>query len=146
MSYLCKRTTNFFDNKSHVRRHDSDYTGAQAPESRNDSTAGTQHGECGNTGTPILVPIGLFASLIANNIEDETNFLLDCPAYSQVRNIFFSKIESKLPLLRLLPHETLISHLMNSTDYFVNTQLISFISACFEMRDNLVTMITTSKS
>ena len=81
-----------------------------------------------------------------NNIEDETHFLLDCSAYSRVRDIFFSKIESKLPLLRLLPRETLISHLMNSTDYFVNTQLISFISTCFELRDNLVTMITTSDS
>ena len=68
------------------------------------------------------------------------------PAYSQVRGIFFSKIESKLPLLRLLPRETLLSHLMNSTDYFVNIKLISFISACFELRDNLVTMITTSNS
>ena len=81
-----------------------------------------------------------------NKIEDETHFLLDCPAYSQVRGIFFSKIESKLPLLRLLPRETLLSHLMNSTDYFVNIKLISFISACFELRDNLVTMITTSNS
>ena len=43
-----------------------------------------------------------------NNIEDETHFLLDSPAYSQVREIFFSKIESKLPLLRLLPRETLL--------------------------------------
>ena len=81
-----------------------------------------------------------------NKIEDETHFLLDCPAYSQVRGIFFSKIESKLPLLRLLPRETLLSHLMNSTDYFVSIKLISFISACFELRDNLVTMITTSNS
>ena len=81
-----------------------------------------------------------------NKIEDETHFLLDCPAYSQVRGIFFSKIEFKLPLLRLLPRETLLSHLMNSTDYFVNIKLISFISACFELRDNLVTMITTSNS
>ena len=81
-----------------------------------------------------------------NKIEDETHFLLDCPAYSQVRGIFFSKIESKLPLLRLLPRETLLSHLMNSTGYFVNIKLISFISTCFELRDNLVTMITTSNS
>ena len=85
----------------------------------------------------------LFHFCNCNNIEDETHFLLDCSAYSQVRDIIFSKIESKLPLLRLLPRETLLSHLMNSTDYFINTQLISFISARFELRDNLVTMITT---
>ena len=84
--------------------------------------------------------------LNCNNIEDETHFLLDCQAYSQVREILFSKIESRLPLLRLLPRETLLSHLMNSANYFVNTQLISFTSAYFELRDNLVTMITTSNS
>ena len=39
-----------------------------------------------------------------NRIEDETHFLQDCPSYSS--------------FLRLLPHETLFSHLMNSTDYF----------------------------
>ena len=74
----------------------------------------------------------------SNKIEDETHFLLDCPRYSSIRDMFFSKIESKIPFLRLLSHETLISHLMNSTDYYINIQLISFISSCFELRDKLV--------
>ena len=74
----------------------------------------------------------------SNKIEDETHFLLDCPRYSLIRDMFFSKIESKIPFLRLLSHETLISHLMNSTDYYINIQLISFISSCFELRDKLV--------
>ena len=30
---------------------------------------------------------------------------------------------------------------MNSTDYFINIQLISFISFCFELRDKLVSEI-----
>ena len=47
-----------------------------------------------------------------NKIEDETHFLLDCPSYSSIRDRFFSKIESKIPFLRLLSHETLLSHLM----------------------------------
>ena len=58
-----------------------------------------------------------------NKIEDETHFLLDCPSYSSIRDRFFSKI--------LL------------TDYFINIQLISFISSCFEQRDELVTMATS---
>ena len=74
----------------------------------------------------------------SNKIEDETHFLLDCPRYSSIRDMFFSKIESKIPFLRLLSHETLIAHLMNSTDYYINIQLISFISSCFELRDKLV--------
>ena len=74
----------------------------------------------------------------SNKIEDETHFLLYCPRYSSIRDMFFSKIESKIPFLRLLSQETLISHLMNSTDYYINIQLISFISSCFELRDKLV--------
>ena len=48
-------------------------------------------------------------------IEDENHFLLDCKAYSQIRDVSFSKRETK------------ISHFMNSSDYLINFQLISFI-------------------
>ena len=78
-----------------------------------------------------------------NKIEDETHFLLDCPSHSSIRDGFFSKIEPKIPFLRLSSRETLVSHLMNCTDYFINIQLISFISSCFEQRDKLVTMATS---
>ena len=63
-----------------------------------------------------------------NRIEDETHFLLDCPSFSSIRDMFFSKVEPKIPFLRLQSQESLLSHLMNSTDYFINIQLISFIS------------------
>ena len=55
-----------------------------------------------------------------------------------MREMFFSKLEPKMPFLRLQSHDTLLSHLTNSTDYFINFQLISFISSCFELRDKLV--------
>ena len=74
-------------------------------------------------------------------IEDETHFLLDCPSFSSIRDMFFSKLEPKIPFLRLQSHESLLSHLMNSTDYFINIQLISFISTCFELRDKLISGI-----
>ena len=73
-----------------------------------------------------------------NRIEDETHFLLDCPSFSSIRDMFFSKLEPKIPFVRLQSHESLLSHLMNSTDYFINIQLISFISTCFELRDKLI--------
>ena len=76
-----------------------------------------------------------------NRIEDETYFLLDCPSFSSIRHMFFSKLEPKILFLRLQSHESLLSHLMNSTDYFINIQLISFISTCFELRDKLISGI-----
>ena len=51
--------------------------------------------------------------------------------------MFFSKLEPKIPFLRLQSHETIL-YLMNSTDYFINIQLISFISFGFELREKLV--------
>jgi len=80
-----------------------------------------------------------------NKIEDETHFLLGCLSYSSIRDGFFSKIEPKIPFLRLLSHETLLLHLMNCTDYFINIQLISFISSCFAQRVKLVTMANSLK-
>ena len=58
-----------------------------------------------------------------DRIEDETDFLLDGPNFSSIREMFFSKLEPKIPFLRLQSHETLLSNLMNSTDYFINIQL-----------------------
>ena len=77
----------------------------------------------------------------AAGIKDETHFLVDCPSFSSIRDMFFSKLESKIPFLRPQSHESLLSHLMNSTDYFINIQLISFISTCFELRDKLISGI-----
>ena len=36
-----------------------------------------------------------------NRIEDETHFLLHCPRFSSIREMFFSKVEPKIPFLRL---------------------------------------------
>ena len=66
-----------------------------------------------------------------NKIEDKTHLLLDCQRYSSMRDIFLSKIETKID-------ENLISQLMNSNDYYVNLRLIMFISSCFEMRNKLI--------
>ena len=77
-------------------------------------------------------------------IEDEIHFLLDCPSFSSSRDMFFTKIEPSLPFTRLLVKEFLLSHIMNSTDYFINTQLTSFVSSCFELRDKLLSGMITS--
>ena len=51
-------------------------------------------------------------------------------------------------ILPPVSEENWMSHFqtLHSNPYFVNIKLISYISACFELRDNLVTMITTSNS
>ena len=36
------------------------------------------------------------------DFEDENHFLLDCKAYSQIRDIFFSKLETKIPNFKSL--------------------------------------------
>ena len=55
--------------------------------------------------------------------------------------MFFPKLEPKIPFLRLQSHETLLSHLINSSDYFIKIQLISIILFCFELRDKVVSGI-----
>ena len=77
----------------------------------------------------------------SNRIDDETHFPLDCPSFSPIREMFFSKLQPQIPFLRLEPHETLLSHLINSSDYFIKIQLISIISSCFELRDIVVSGI-----
>ena len=68
-----------------------------------------------------------------------------CPSYSSLRDIFFIKIKSSLPFPRLLEKETLLSHIMNPTDHFINTQLTTFVSgSCFELRDKFLSGMITS--
>ena len=53
-----------------------------------------------------------------------------------MREIFLSKIETKIDDIRKISHENLISQLMNSNDHYdVNLRLTVFISSCFEMRE-----------
>ena len=72
------------------------------------------------------------------NIEDEVHFLFDCPKYSSIRDDFFNKIDNRIPNYRYIPNFTLIIQLMNSTDYYLNKQLVLNVSSCLEMRDNLL--------
>ena len=76
-------------------------------------------------------------SCTSNKIEDESHFLLECKAYSQIGDTFFSKLETKIPDFKSLSHDTLISLLMNSSDYFINCQLVSCILQRLELRTKL---------
>ena len=74
------------------------------------------------------------------NVEDETHLLFHCPRYSSLRENFFSKIDHVISNPKQLSISALIVQLMNSTDYYVNMQLVQFISSCFEMRDKLLSI------
>ena len=70
-------------------------------------------------------------------MEKETHLLLDCPRYSPMRDIFLSKIETKIDIWKL-SQENLMSQMINSVDYYVNLRLFMFILSFFEMRDKLI--------
>ena len=42
-----------------------------------------------------------------------------------------------MPNITQLPVNVLINELMNSSDYFINIQFMKYISACFDLRDEL---------
>ena len=72
------------------------------------------------------------------DIEDEIHFLFDCAKYSSIRDDFFNKIANRIPNYKHIPISTLIIELMNSTDYYLNKQLVQYVTSCLEMRDNLL--------
>ena len=72
------------------------------------------------------------------SVEDEIYFLFDCPKYSSIRDDFVNKIENRIPNYKHIPISTLIIQLMNSSDYYLNKQLVQYVSSCLEMRDNIL--------
>ena len=76
----------------------------------------------------------------SNQIEDEIHFLFHCSKYSIIRDNFYNKIQTLIPNIRQLPVNEQIIELMNSSNYFINLQLIRFITSCFDFRDELLSM------
>ena len=57
---------------------------------------------------------------------------------SSIRDDFFNKIDNIIPNYKQMPISTIIIQLMNSTDYYLNKQLVEYVSSCLEMRDNVL--------
>ena len=74
------------------------------------------------------------------NIEDEIHFLFDqCPKYSSIRDDFFNKMDNIIPNYKHIPISSLIiPEPVNSTDYYLNKQVVQYETSCLEMRDNLL--------
>ena len=76
-----------------------------------------------------------------NKIRGVIEFVLFVASkYSSIRDDFLNKRDNKIPDYKHIPILTLIIQLMNSTDYYLNKQLVQYVSSCleFEMRDNLL--------
>ena len=71
------------------------------------------------------------------DIEDEIHFLFDCAKYSSIRDDFLNKIANRIPNYKHIPISTLIIQLTNFTDYYLNKQLVHYVTSCLEMRDYL---------
>ena len=71
-------------------------------------------------------------------IKHEVHFLFQCPTYSKIRNKFYYKVKTLIPNITQLPINGLINELMNSSNYFVTIQFMKYISACFDVRDKLL--------
>ena len=72
------------------------------------------------------------------DIEDEIHFLFDCAKYPSIRDDFFNKRANIIPNYEHIPISTLIILLMNSTDYYLNKQLVQYVTSCLEMRETLL--------
>ena len=72
----------------------------------------------------------------SNQIEDEIHFPFHCSKYSIIRDNFYSKIQTLIPNIRQLPVNEQIIELMNSSNYFINLQLIRFITSCLILATN----------
>ena len=70
-------------------------------------------------------------------IEDEVHFFFRSPTYSRIRDNVYIKIKNLIPNTTQLPVNVFIKELMNSSNHFINTQFIKYISACFDFRDKL---------
>ena len=76
----------------------------------------------------------------SNEIEDETHFLFNCPKYSIQRDEFYNKVQFYVYNIKQLPPIEAIKELMNSSNYFVNLQLMKFVLSCFNLRSKLLSI------
>ena len=76
----------------------------------------------------------------SNEIEDETHFLFNCPKYSIQRDELYNKMQFYVHNIKQLPPIEAIKELVNSSNYFVNLQLMKFVLSCFDLRSKLLSI------
>ena len=64
--------------------------------------------------------------------------LFHCTKYCTFKDEFYKKIENQIPNITQLPHMQATKKIMNSDNYYLNTQLMKFILRCLSLRNNLL--------
>ena len=55
-----------------------------------------------------------------------------------ITNKFYYEVKTLIPSITQLPINGLINELMNCSNYVINIPFIKYISACFDVRDKLL--------
>ena len=55
-----------------------------------------------------------------------------------IRKKIYYKVKTLIPKITQLPINGLINELMNSSNFFINIKFTKYISACFDVRDKLL--------
>ena len=79
-----------------------------------------------------------FVLFVASVSKMRFTFCLTARNIHQLETAFFNKIDIRIPNYKHIPISTLIIQLMNSSDYYLNKQLVQYVSSCLEMRDNVL--------
>ena len=75
-----------------------------------------------------------FCSL--NLIEDENHFLLECPLYSNDRNVFLDSVSSYNSNFKNMHNEHKFIWLLSCEDIEICFEVAKFIRKCFTIRNN----------
>ena len=87
---------------------------------------------------PCILYYRLCPTCKSNQIEDEIHLLFHCTKHRSFRDEFYTKIENQIPNITQLPPMQTTQKLMNSDNYYLNTQLMKFILRCLSLRNNLL--------
>ena len=82
-----------------------------------------------------------FVQSVASILKMRFTFCLIAQNIHQLETTFFNEIDNRIPNCKHIPISTLIIQLMNATDYYLNKQLVQYVSSCLEMRDNLLSKV-----
>ena len=85
-----------------------------------------------------VIEIVLF---VASILKMRFSFCLVVQNIHQLETTFFNIIKNRIPDYKHMPISPLIIHLKDSTDYYLNKQLVRYVSSCLEMRGNLLSKV-----
>ena len=74
----------------------------------------------------------------SNQIEDEFHLLFHCTKYCSFRDELNKNIENQIQNITQLSPMQVTKKLMNSDNYYLNTQLMKFTLRCLSLRNNIL--------